>query len=89
MSEISRRGFLKGAQAGLVAAGIVAVAPVTLSAAASAATSKKLEATARRRTSSFIFPTLDPERFGSWLVRKRSFDTIGHSLLDSSAAFAN
>jgi anaerobic selenocysteine-containing dehydrogenase len=44
MSEISRRGFLKGAQAGLVAAGIVAVAPVTLSAAASAATSKKLEA---------------------------------------------
>jgi hypothetical protein len=47
MSEISRR-----AQAGLVAAGIVAVAPVTLSAAASAATSKKLEATAPRETHS-------------------------------------
>ena len=40
MSEISRRGFLMGAQASLVAAGIVAVAPMTMSTVATAATTK-------------------------------------------------
>ena len=53
MSEISRRGFLKSAQAGLVAAGIVAVAPVTMSAVANAATSKKPQVRSSTEAHSF------------------------------------
>lgn len=40
MNEISRRGFLKGAQVSLVAAGIAAVSPMTMSTVATAATIK-------------------------------------------------
>ncbi len=42
MQDISRRGFLKVARNGIAAAGLVAVAPTTLIAAAGAATKPKV-----------------------------------------------
>lgn len=45
MSEITRRGFLKGAQAGMIAVGVVAVAPVSMATAASALQTTKKSST--------------------------------------------